>query len=145
MPNDAAPSTPPDGDTPGGGPAHPARGDGRTAPGTAAEVRRGALVLLAVAVTGIALGLLWLRLAPRVPLVWDGRSVLLKESEAEHAVGTDGVFILLGLAFGALAALAVFLRHRQGASPSWSASPSAGCSDPYWAGARARSSAPRTT
>ncbi len=114
MPNDAAPSTPPDGDTPGGGPAHPRARDGRTAPGTAAEVRRGALVLLAVAVTGIALGLLWLRLAPRVPLVWDGRSVLLKESEAEHAVGTDGVFILLGLAFGALAALAVFLRHRQG-------------------------------
>ncbi|WP_349816436.1 DUF2567 domain-containing protein [Streptomyces sp. MRC013] len=123
MPNDAASSTPPNGDTPGGHPAlppappttgRPHAGDGRAAPDTAAEARQGAAVLLATAVAGIALGLLWLWLAPRVPLVSDGRSVLLRESEAEHAVGADGVFVLLGLAFGALGALAVFLRYRQG-------------------------------
>ncbi|MFV2121906.1 hypothetical protein ACE14D_27180 [Streptomyces sp. Act-28] len=68
----------------------------------------------AVAVAGIGLGLLWLWLAPRVPLVSDGKAVLLAESEAEHAVGADGVFVLLGLAFGALSSLAVFLWHRRG-------------------------------
>lgn len=119
MPNDAAaPSTPPNGDTPGGHatwpPAPPYAKGEEAAPDTAAEVRQGAAVLLAVAVVGIALGLLWLWLAPRTPLVSDGRSVLLTESEAEHAVGADGVFVLLGLGFGALSALAVFLWHRRG-------------------------------
>ncbi|MEV2200752.1 DUF2567 domain-containing protein [Streptomyces fradiae] len=122
VPNDfAASSTPSDGDAPGASawpprsPAHPTGGeDGKDAPETAAEVRRGAVVLLAVGVAGFALGLLWLWLAPRVPLVSDGRSVLLLESEAEHAVGVDGVFILLGLAFGAVSALGVFLFYRQG-------------------------------
>ncbi|WP_437009089.1 DUF2567 domain-containing protein [Streptomyces sp. enrichment culture] len=122
VPNDAAaPSTPPHGDTPGGASAWPppapayrhAKGE-ETVPDTAAEVRQGAVVLLAVAIAGNVLGLLWLWLAPRIPLVSDGRSVLLTESEAEHAVGADGVFILLGLAFGAVSALAVFLFHQRG-------------------------------
>lgn len=126
MSDDAAASrTPPNGDTPGGASAWPpptpayrdvVKGEETTAE-TAAEVRQGAVVLLAVAIAGNVLGLLWLWLAPRVPLVSDGRSVLLTESEAEHAVGADGVFILLGLAFGAVTALAVFLFHRRGGIP----------------------------
>ncbi|MCQ0022342.1 ABC transporter permease, partial [Streptomyces somaliensis DSM 40738] len=119
VPNDPTPSTPPNGDAPGGRTARPPAPPAHAHPHTteeltAAEVRRAAAILLVAAVAGIALGLLWLWLAPRVPLVSDGESVLLKESEAEHAVGADGVFVLLGLAFGALGALAVFLRHRQG-------------------------------
>lgn len=84
------------------------------APDVAAEVRQGALVLLAVAVSGIVLGLLWLWLAPLVPLVSDGTAVLLQESEGESAVGADGTFTLLALAFGAVSALAVFLFRRHG-------------------------------
>ncbi|MFV0130362.1 DUF2567 domain-containing protein [Streptomyces sp. HMX112] len=84
------------------------------APDTATEVRQGAVVLVAVAAAGLALGLLWLWLAPRVPLVSDGRAVFLKETEGEGAVGADGTFTLLGLGFGALSAAVVFLLRRHG-------------------------------
>ncbi|QGV81106.1 DUF2567 domain-containing protein [Streptomyces ficellus] len=84
------------------------------APNTAAEVRQGAVVLLAVTLAGIALGLLWLWLAPRIPLVSDGRAVFLKDTEGEAAVGADGVFTLLALGLGALSAAVVFWFHRHG-------------------------------
>ncbi|MFJ3159458.1 DUF2567 domain-containing protein [Streptomyces kanasensis] len=123
VPNDT-PSTPPHGDAPGGPAAwpqrspapspHPYAKDEEAAPDAATEVRQGAVVLLAVAVAGFALGLLWLWLAPRIPLVSDGTAVLLTDSEGEGAVGTDGVFLLLGLAFGAVSAPAVFLLQRRG-------------------------------
>ncbi|MER6912918.1 DUF2567 domain-containing protein [Streptomyces sp. NPDC000594] len=80
----------------------------------AAEVRTGLLVLLAVTAAGVALGLLWLWLAPRVPLVSDGEAVFLRNSEGEEAVGADGVFALLALGFGVLSAAAVFLFRRHG-------------------------------
>ncbi len=126
MSDDVPPSTPPNGRTPSDGqaawppphgvPAYPRphAKDEAPAPDTATEVRQGAVVLLAVGVTGFVLGLLWLWLAPRIPLISDGTSVLLADSEGEGAVGSDGVFILLGLAFGALSAIAVFLFHRHG-------------------------------
>ncbi len=126
MPNDI-PGSPPQGDAPGGrtaGPQQPPRAPSASAspyakgeeaaPDVTAEVRQGAVVLLAVAVAGFALGLLWVWLAPRVPLVSDGTAVLLADSEGENAVGADGVFLLLGLAFGAVSALAVFLLRRGG-------------------------------
>jgi len=81
-------------------------------------VRRAAVALVAVALGGVLLGLAWLWLAPRVPLV--GRIndhtwvVYLKDSEGEQAVGVDGTFTLLGLAFGAVSAVAVFLAWRRG-------------------------------
>ncbi|NEE10869.1 ABC transporter permease, partial [Streptomyces sp. SID7499] len=40
-------------------------------PDTATELRQAAAVLVLVALAGIALGLLWLWLAPRVPLISD--------------------------------------------------------------------------
>ncbi|WP_309235361.1 DUF2567 domain-containing protein [Streptomyces sp. TRM64462] len=111
-------------ETPRGGAAWPPRhpltasghpyGKDTAGPDVAAEVRQGAVVLLAVAVSGVLLGLLWLWLAPRIPLVSDGTSVLLKDSESEGAIGADGVFVLLALAFGAVSAAAVFLFRRQG-------------------------------
>jgi hypothetical protein len=66
------------------------------------------------ALTGVPLGLLWLWLAPRVPLVSDGEVVLLANSEGEQAVGGDGTFLLAGLALGALAGFVVFLARRGG-------------------------------
>lgn len=81
------------------------------------ELRRAVLVGLAVTVTGLLLGLAWLWLAPRVPLVSDGKAVYLENTEGEHAVGADGTFVLLGLALGAVWALLVFLLFRRGGVP----------------------------
>ncbi|MDT3398786.1 hypothetical protein RKE29_19405 [Streptomyces sp. B1866] len=102
------------------GPAAPYPGVGpgpATGPGLRADVVRAALTGAAVAVSGVLLGLLWLWLAPRVPLVSDGRAVYLKNSESEEAIGADGTFVLLGLAFGAVSAAVVFWSHRRGGVP----------------------------
>jgi hypothetical protein len=85
------------------------------------EVREAAVITVAVALGGVLMGLLWLWLAPRVPLVGDvtGNSwvVYLKDSEGEQAIGVDGTFTLLALAFGVLSAVAVFLVRRRGGVP----------------------------
>ncbi|MGW3438259.1 ABC transporter permease [Streptomyces bacillaris] len=83
-------------------------------PDTATELRQAAVVVALVALAGIALGLLWLWLAPRVPLVSDGSAVFLENSEGEEAIGADGTFVLLAAGFGALSAAAVFWRLRRG-------------------------------
>ncbi len=79
-----------------------------------AALGKGALVAVLVAVCGVLLGLLWLWLSPRVPLVADGRNVYLKDTEGEEAIGGDGVFVLISLALGALTAAGVFWRLRKG-------------------------------
>ena len=86
-------------------------------PITAAEVLQGGVVTLVSAVAGALLGLLWLWLAPSVLLISDGKGVYLRDSEGESAIGADGTFVLLALAFGAVAALAVFLLRRAGGVP----------------------------
>ncbi len=78
------------------------------------EILRGLLVFVLVAVAGVALGLLWLWLSPRVPLVSDGQAVYLKDTEGEEAIGSDGTFVLIALVLGALSAAAVFWRLRRG-------------------------------
>ncbi|WP_344601090.1 AAA family ATPase [Streptomyces glaucus] len=94
---------------------------GQDGPGTRTEVREAAVAAAAVALTGALLGVLWWRLAPSVPLVGDvtGRSwvVYLKDTEGEQAVGVDGTFTLLALAFGLVSAVAVFLLRRRGGVP----------------------------
>lgn len=85
------------------------------------ELREAAVLTVALALAGVLLGLLWCWLSPRVPLVGevtDGNWVVyLKESEGEQAIGVDGTFTLLGLAFGAVSALVVFLLRRRGGVP----------------------------
>ncbi len=82
------------------------------------EVREAAVITLAVALSGVLLGLLWWWLAPHVPLVGDQIDkswvVYLKDTEGEQAVGVDGTFTLLSLAFGAVGAVVVFLLRRRG-------------------------------
>lgn len=78
------------------------------------ELREGAVVAATVPVAGVLLGLLWLWLAPRVPLVVGDDAVLLKDSEGEQAVGADGTFVLLALGVGALVGTAVFWLRRRG-------------------------------
>ncbi|MEU9863143.1 DUF2567 domain-containing protein [Streptomyces sp. NPDC047971] len=106
-PNDAVP--------PDGWPAPypPLPGDDG-APSAVTELRQAAVVAAVSAVAGAALGLLWLWLAPRVSLISDGKAVFLRHSEGESAIGADGTFVLLALAFGAVAAGLVFLIHRHG-------------------------------
>ncbi|WP_437088271.1 AAA family ATPase [Streptomyces sp. enrichment culture] len=90
-------------------------------PGLRAEVWQAAVAAVAVAVSGALLGVLWWRLAPSVPLVGDvvdkSWVVYLEDSEGEQAIGVDGTFTLLALAFGALSALVVFLVRRRGGVP----------------------------
>nr|WP_190128935.1 DUF2567 domain-containing protein [Streptomyces mashuensis] len=81
---------------------------------TVAELRQASVVTVAVAVCGVLLGLLWVWLAPRVPLISDGKAVYLKNTEGEQAIGADGWFAFLGLFLGALSAVAVFLWRRAG-------------------------------
>ncbi|WP_406097867.1 ABC transporter permease [Streptomyces sp. NBC_01013] len=81
------------------------------------ELRRAAVVGVAVTVAGFALGLLWLWLAPRVPLVSDDTAVFLSDSEGEEAIGADGTFALLALAFGAVSAGLAFWFNRKGGIP----------------------------
>ncbi|WFB10049.1 hypothetical protein LRS74_25665 [Streptomyces sp. LX-29] len=85
--------------------------------GMRAEVLEAALVGLAVAVTGVLLGLLWLWLAPRVPLYTDGQNIYLMNAEGEERVGADGTFVLLGLGMGLVTAGAVFWFRRRGGIP----------------------------
>lgn len=87
---------------------------GQPAPALTAEIARSVLIAVAVAAAGVLLGLLWAWLAPRVPLISDGKAVYLKNTEGEQAIGADGWFAILGLAFGALSAGAVFLLRRSG-------------------------------
>ncbi|MEU6005759.1 hypothetical protein [Streptomyces sp. NPDC047453] len=90
-------------------------------PGWAAEIREAVVVMVAVALCGVPLGLLWLRLAPRVPLIADVSGsnwvVYLRDTEGEQAIGVDGTFTLLALAFGVLSAVVVFLVRRRGGVP----------------------------
>ncbi|WP_030748325.1 ABC transporter permease [Streptomyces griseus] len=95
-------------------PSHPGpAGD----PITGAEVVQGLVVTAASAVAGALLGVLWAWLAPAVRLISDGAGVYLRDSEGEAAIGADGTFVLLALAFGAVAGLVVFLVRRKGGVP----------------------------
>ncbi|GAA2362419.1 MULTISPECIES: hypothetical protein [Streptomyces] len=88
----------------------------RTGPQWGREIRTALLVGLPVAVlAGLALGALWPVLAPRVPVVSNGRAVMLQNSEGQQAIAIDGTFLLTGLAVGVLAGALVFwLRRRRG-------------------------------
>ncbi|MFJ4919224.1 DUF2567 domain-containing protein [Streptomyces sp. NPDC088725] len=121
-PSDQNPwQTPPGGSSPysgsGSGPYSGSRPGADTGPGRNTELRQALVVLLAVTVSGVVLGLLWLWLAPRIPLVSDSSAVFLKDTEGEEAIGADGTFVLLALAFGLVSAAAVFLFRRRGGVP----------------------------
>ncbi|WP_328757286.1 AAA family ATPase [Streptomyces sp. NBC_00271] len=86
-------------------------------PGMKTEVLEAVVVTVAVAVAGVLLGVLWWWLAPHVPLIADDSAVYLKDTEGEQAIGVDGTFTLLALAFGAVSAVVVFLVRRRGGVP----------------------------
>ncbi|WP_435840814.1 hypothetical protein [Streptomyces cinnamoneus] len=118
--SDSAPSGPPE-PQPAEGQEPSAERDAQAAAARAeelrTELREAAVVFAAVVVCGVLLGLLWAWLAPRVPLISDGKAVYLRNTEGEQAIGADGWFALLGLAFGAVSAAVVFLLRRAGGIP----------------------------
>ncbi|MFE4369976.1 ABC transporter permease [Streptomyces sp. NPDC056835] len=81
------------------------------------ELRQAVVVMVVVAVSGLALGLLWLWLSPRIPLISDETAVFLKDTEGEEAIAGDGTFLLLALAFGVVSAALVFVFRRRGGIP----------------------------
>ncbi|WP_069811833.1 hypothetical protein [Streptomyces sp. TP-A0874] len=111
-----APLTPPDPPSNGSSdyeaPWPPPPGDGGT--DHRAELRRAAWVALGVTVAGVLLGLLWLWLAPKIPLVSNGKVVYFQNTEGEEAIGADGTFVLLALGFGVISGAVVFLCARSG-------------------------------
>lgn len=94
---------------------------GQDGPGMRTEVREALVTALGVTLAGVLLGVVWWRLAPSVPLVGEPTGgnwvVYLKDTEGEQAVGVDGTFTLLALAFGVVSAVLVFLLRRRGGVP----------------------------
>lgn len=91
--------------TPGNAPKRPIGGD----------LAVGGMVLVALAVVGIPLGLLWQAIAPRVELVATETGFRYTTESPEGYAGDDGMFTFLGLGLGMLAAIAVWMllrRHR---------------------------------
>ncbi|WP_329216349.1 DUF2567 domain-containing protein [Streptomyces sp. NBC_01485] len=94
---------------------------GQDGPGMKTELREAAAITVVVAFLGALLGLLWVWLVPKVPLVGDlvegNWVVYFKDTEGEQAIGVDGTFTLLALAVGAVSAVAVFAWRRRGGVP----------------------------
>ncbi|MER6996309.1 ABC transporter permease [Streptomyces sp. NPDC000410] len=78
------------------------------------DLRHAAITMAAVALSGIALGLLWLWLAPRVPWVSTETALFADDAAGEQAAGADATFALLAVGFGVLSAAAVFWIRRRG-------------------------------
>ncbi|MDG4796582.1 DUF2567 domain-containing protein [Micromonospora sp. WMMD1082] len=76
----------------------------------------GAVTVLVLGLLGAPLGLLWAAVAPATPVIKSGEGAIYGQAQPEQPVAADGWFSLLGLAFGVLAALAVWLllRGRRG-------------------------------
>ncbi|GAA2078117.1 hypothetical protein GCM10009801_34790 [Streptomyces albiaxialis] len=78
------------------------------------EVRDAVLYGLGVAVVGVVFALLWVWMAPKVPLFTDGKAVYLKDPEGEEAFGSDGSFLLIGVVIGVVTGALVFYSRRIG-------------------------------
>ncbi|MFG3255831.1 hypothetical protein [Streptomyces sp. NPDC048172] len=78
------------------------------------EVRDAVLYGLGVAAVGVVFALLWVWLAPRVPLFTDGKAVYLKDPEGEEAFGADGSFLLIGVVIGVVTGAIAFYARKLG-------------------------------
>ncbi|WP_320067050.1 DUF2567 domain-containing protein [Micromonospora sp. RTGN7] len=83
-------------------------------PGRSIAVALGAAAVLAA--LGVPLGLLWAVVAPDTPVIKTPEGAVYAQPQPEQPIAADGWFSLLGLGFGVLAALAlwVLLRRRRG-------------------------------
>ncbi|WP_410810943.1 DUF2567 domain-containing protein [Micromonospora sp. 067-2] len=84
------------------------------------RLRAAATVLgavLALAVVGALLGLLWAALAPDTPVLKTAEGAIYADPQPEQPIAADGWFSLLGLAFGVLAALVLWFVLRRWRGP----------------------------
>ncbi|NLU77517.1 DUF2567 domain-containing protein [Micromonospora sp. HNM0581] len=83
--------------------------------GLSRVVASGVVTLSVLGLLGAPLGWLWAAVAPDTPVIKSGDGAVYGQAQPEQPVAADGWFSLLGLAFGVLAALAVWFllrRHR---------------------------------
>ncbi|MGQ5263065.1 DUF2567 domain-containing protein [Micromonospora sp. ZYX-F-536] len=73
--------------------------------------------VLTLAVLGALLGLLWAALAPDTPVLKTAEGAIYAQPQPEQPIAADGWFSLLGLAFGALAALVLWFALRRWRGP----------------------------
>ncbi|WP_442791892.1 DUF2567 domain-containing protein [Micromonospora sp. NBC_01740] len=76
-------------------------------------VRLALLTVLASSVLGVPLGLLWAALAPDTPVIKVAEGAIYAEPQPEQPIAADGWFSLLGLGFGVLAALVLWILLRR--------------------------------
>ncbi|WP_373321693.1 DUF2567 domain-containing protein [Micromonospora okii] len=93
----------------------PAGGRTRQRLGRAVAAALGATAALTV--LGLPLGLLWAAVAPDTPVVMTARGAVYAEPQPEQPIAADGWFSLLGLGFGVLAALALWVLLRRWRGP----------------------------
>jgi hypothetical protein len=70
-------------------------------------------VVVALAVLGAPLGLLWAALAPDTPVLKTAEGAIYAQPQPEQPIAADGWFSLLGLGFGVLAALVLWFLLRR--------------------------------
>ncbi|SCG41963.1 Protein of unknown function [Micromonospora echinaurantiaca] len=80
-------------------------------------LRLGALAACALALLGVPLGLLWAALAPDTPVIKAPDGAVYAQPQPEQPIAADGWFSLLGLGFGVLAAIALWLVLRRVRGP----------------------------
>ncbi|SCG46728.1 DUF2567 domain-containing protein [Micromonospora coxensis] len=75
-----------------------------------------AATVLGITALGVPLGLLWAAVAPDTPVVKTADGAVYAQPQPEQPIAADGWFSLLGLGFGVLAAIGlwVVLRRRRG-------------------------------
>ena len=91
--------------TPAAVPVRPAR---RLSPAGAAQLRTGAVIVLALAVIGVVLGLVWLWWSPARPIGFVIAPHAVQPDETEAFVAADGRFAALTAGVGLLAGVVVW-------------------------------------
>jgi hypothetical protein len=77
------------------------------------------LIIVAMAIAGALLGLLWAWLAPSVPVVNAGQNgIVVNDPSPEEYIAADGWFTLIAFAFGLVAAVAAWLVLRRDRGPA---------------------------
>jgi len=82
------------------------------------RVLTGCGIAAGVAAAGAPLGLLWHAVAPTVPVKVTADGAVLGSSQPEQFIAADGWFSLLGLAFGVLAAVLLWVLARRHRGPA---------------------------
>ncbi|WP_041832077.1 DUF2567 domain-containing protein [Actinoplanes sp. N902-109] len=77
------------------------------------------LIIVAMAVLGAGLGLLWAWLAPSVPVLNAGQNgIVVNDPSPEEYIAADGWFTLIGFVFGLVAAVVAWLVLRRDRGPA---------------------------